>query len=347
VSRRVVLRLERPALSARIDLRVAGVLGACGLATLAAFAVGIGTGEYPIAPLEAAKAIFGTGSEAAELIVVTLRLPRVLVAILVGLAFALSGAIFQSLAQNPLVAPDIIGVNAGAALMAVAIITLGFSQALLPVGAFAGALAAALAVYLLAWKGGLSRYRLVLVGIGVNAVLVAGISFLLTRGDIYEVQRAYVWLIGSVYASDWGDVRLLLAALALLVPAALLLARALEPLQLGDELARALGTRVERARLGLVVVAVALAAVAVTVAGPVGFVAFVAPHIARRLTRASGASVLPAAAAVGGLLVLSADLVAQRAFAPLALPVGIVTALLGAPYFLYLLYRANRLGSAV
>jgi iron complex transport system permease protein len=347
MKRGAVLRLERPELSTRVDLRALWVLAALALAILAAVVTGLSIGDYPIGPVEVAKAIFGEGSEGAEFVVFGLRLPRVLAALLVGAALALSGAIFQALAQNPLVAPDIIGVNSGAALAAVAVIVLGGPFALLAPAAFAGALAAAVAIYLLAWRRGVSRYRLVLVGIGLNAVLWAGISYLLTRAEIWEVQRAYVWLVGSVYGSDWQEVGLIAAGLAVLVPGTLALARPLGALQLGDEVARALGTRVEGARLGLVVCAVALAALAVTVGGPVGFVAFVAPHIARRLVRAPGGAVLPTALAAGALLVLAADLVAQRAFAPASLPVGILTALVGAPYFLYLLTRANRLGRTV
>lgn len=344
--RRAVLRLERPVLSARVDLGALSVVAALAVAIVAASVVGLSVGDYPIGPVEVGKALIGQASEGAGFVVLTLRLPRVLAALLVGAALAMSGAIFQALARNPLVAPDIIGVNAGAALASVAVIVLGGPLALLAPAAFAGALGAAVAVYLLAWRRGLSRHRLVLVGIGVHAVLWAGISYLLTRAEIWEVQRAYVWLVGSVYGSDWQEVALIAAGLSVVVPAAFALARPLEALQLGDDVARALGARVERARLGLVVCAVALAALAVTVAGPVGFVALVAPHIARRLIKAPGAAALTGALATGALLVLAADLVAQRAFAPTSLPVGIITALVGAPYFLYLLIRAERLGRA-
>lgn len=347
--RRVTLRAGhgRGAVSARLDLRVLGVTALGTLAIVVAFVVGVGQGDFPISPGEVLATLVGQGTPQHEFIVIELRLPRILVAILVGAAFALSGAIFQSLAQNPLVAPDIIGINAGAALVAVSVIVLGLPLALLAPGAFVGALAAAIFVYLLAYRRGLSSYRLVLVGIAVNAAIGAGISYLLTRGQIDEVQRATVWLIGSVYASDWGDVTLMGLALTVLGPAAVALGRQLEALQLGDDLARGVGAPVERTRLVLVLVGVGLAALAVSVAGPIGFVAFIAPHIARRLADTSGAGALPASLAIGGLLVLVADIVAQRAFAPTSLPVGILTAILGAPYFLFLLYRANKLGNAV
>lgn len=336
-----------PVLAIRIDLRLAGMLAASAVATLVAVTVGMTVGDFPISPTEVLATLVGKGSPQHELIVLQLRLPRVLVAVLVGAAFAVSGAILQSLARNALVAPDVIGINAGAALLAVGVIVLGLPAALVAPGAFCGALGAALLLYALAYRGGVSTNRLVLVGIAVNAGLTAGISYLLTRGEIEEVQRANVWLIGSINTTDWADVRLLAVALAVLVPAGLALGRRLEALQLGDDLARALGAPVERTRLALVLIAVCLAALSVSVAGPIAFVAFVAPHLARRLAGTSGAGALPAAAAIGALLMLISDIVAQRLLAPTSLPVGIVTAVLGAPYFLYLLRRAGRLGVSV
>jgi iron complex transport system permease protein len=198
-----------------------------------------------------------------------------------------------------------------------------------------------------AWRGGLQGYRLVLVGIGVTGVLSAGINWVLTRGQIYEVAQATVWLVGSLNGRGWEHVWPLAATLALLLPAALVLGRQLETLQLGDDVARGLGVRVEHARFALIAVAVVLAAVAVSAAGPVAFAAFIAPHIARRVcTSVSPTSVLPVAAGVGALLVLASDLAGRLLFGPREIPVGIVTAVIAAPYFLYLLQRANRLGTS-
>lgn len=333
--------------SLRLDMRTAAVtVAASALATVLAV-IAMGVGDFPISPREVIATLLGEGTARQEFIVIELRMPRVLLALLVGAAFALSGAIFQSLARNPLVAPDIIGVNAGAAAVAVGIIILGLPTAALAPGAFAGALGAALLVYVLAHRRGLSTMRLVLVGIAVNALLTAVISFLLTRGEINDVQRATVWLIGSLYAADWADVRVLTVVVLVLGPAAVALGRRLEVLQLGDDLARGLGAPVQGTRMCLVVVGVGLAAVGVAVAGPIGFVAFIAPHIARRLARSTATGTLVAAMAVGALLLLASDVVAQRLFAPTALPVGVVTAMLGAPYFLYLLRRAGRSGAAL
>ncbi len=203
----------------------------------------------------------------------------------------------------------------------------------------------AVAIYLLSYKRGVTGYRLVLVGIGATAMLTSVTSYLMTRAQIYDAQRAMVWLTGSLNARGWDHVRPLVIALAVLVPVAVLLARHLRSLDLGDDAATGLGTRVEGVRSGLLLTGVALAAIAVSSAGPIGFVALVSPQIARRLVGGSSAALLPSAA-VGALLLVASDLVARRLFAPTELPVGIVTAVLGAPYLLFLLARANRIGSA-
>jgi iron complex transport system permease protein len=349
--RRVVVRVgagasSLPRMSARLDVRTLVVVGAATALALVAFMVGVGYGDFPISPGDVLATLVGRGSPEQEFIVVDLRLPRMLVSLLVGGALALSGAIFQSLARNPLVAPDIIGINAGAAVVAVAVVVLGLSSALLAPGALLGGLGAAALLYALSYRRGLSTYRLVLVGIALHAAFMAGVSYLLTRGDIFEVQRAVIWLVGSVNDSDWADVRLMGVTLGVLAPVAVVLGRQLEALQLGDDLALATGVPVERARLVLLGLAVVLAAVAVSMTGPIGFVALIAPHIARRLASSSGTGVLAASVAIGGLLVLGADIASQHLL-PTPLPVGITTTLLGAPYLLYLLRRAGRLGQAV
>jgi iron complex transport system permease protein len=240
----------------------------------------------------------------------------------------------------------VIGVSAGASLAAVTLMVLGDADAALAVllAAFGGALATGVALYALAWRGGVQGYRLVLVGIGVAALLDAGVLYVLARGQIFEVAEAYVWLVGSLNGSGWEQVWPLAAALALLAPLTLALGRSLAALQLGDDVARALGERGERARLGLLFVAIVLTGVAVAAVGPIAFVAFVAPHIARRLGGSPAPSaVLPLAAAAGALLLLAADLVAR--LGPGEIAAGVVTSIIAAPYFLYLLHRANRLGA--
>jgi iron complex transport system permease protein len=343
----VVLRSARPAVSLRFGVGSLIVLGAAVAGTIAFLAVGVGSGDYPLAPIDVLAALVGGGDESSRFVVWTLRLPRLLSAVLIGAALALSGAIFQSLARNPLVAPDIIGINAGAALAAVAVIVWGLPDGLLAPAALVGGLIASAAVYALAWRGGVAGSRLVLIGIGIGALAEAGVSYLLTRGEIFLVQEATLWLVGSLSGVGWGDVWLLVGTLAILLPATFALSRGLATLQLGDDAAAGLGLPIERSRLALVVVAVALAAACVTVAGPIAFVAFIAPHLARRLARASGSGVMPAAAAIGAMLLIGSDIVARRLFDPMDLPVGIVTVLLGAPYFLWLLVRSSRLGAGV
>lgn len=323
--------------------RAMGVSSTLVGAGLVLFAVSLSVGDFPIGLAEVLAAIVGYGSEDADFIVRTLRLPRALTAVLVGAAFGLSGAVFQSLARNPLASPDIIGITAGASAAAVfVIVVLGGAGSVVALGGFGGALATAVAIYLLAYRRGVSSYRLVLVGIGVGAVLASVTSYLLTRAELFDAQRATVWLTGSLNGRGWEHVRPVSMAMAALVPAVLVLARPLRALQLGDDTARGLGVRVEPARAALVVVAVGLAAVATASAGPVAFVAFVAAPIARRLVDAP--LTLVPAALVGAVLVLGADLVGRRIFAPTELPVGIITGIVGAPYLLWLLARANRIG---
>jgi len=257
--------------------------------------------------------------------------------------------VFQDVTRNPLVAPDVVGVAGGASLAAVALIVLGGSGAVIPIplAALAGALVSGVALYALAWRRGVQGYRVVLVGIGVAAFANAGISYVLTQGRIFEVSQAYVWLVGSLNARGWEDVRPLAAALAVLAPAILALAARADVLALGDEVARSLGLGVERTRLLLLGAAVVLTGVAVASAGPIGFVAFIAPHIARRLAHPAGAAGLLLVSAAGGsVLVLVSDLAGRLLFAPAEIPVGIVTSVIAAPYFLLLLRRGHRLGAA-
>lgn len=310
--------------------------------TLLAGLVSLAVGDYEIGIAELVRTLAGGGTLIATDVVVDNRLPRVLVGAGVGIAFAVSGMIFQRLARNPLVSPDLIGVNAGAALAAVVMITvLGSSTAWIPAGALTGSLLTASIVYLLAYRRGVAGQRLVLIGIGVTAIVGALTAYLLTLADIYTAKSALLWLSGSLAGRSWPQAVVIGGALLLLVPAAAFGTRQLRILELGDDLARALGSRVELARGLLIVVGVGLAALATAVAGPIGFVALVAPQLARRIVHGSG---LAATASIGALLVVGSDLLARELFAPVSLPVGIVTAFLGAPYLLVLLVRVQGSG---
>lgn len=341
----VVVRASRLGLSTRVHARAVVVTLALSAATFGAMAWSLTVGDFPVLITDVLATLVGAGSDDASFIVGTLRLPRGLTAVLVGALFGLSGAVFQRVARNPLATPDIIGVNAGAAAAAVlTIVVVGGGGVTVTLGALGGSLVAALAVYLLAFDRGVSGYRLVLIGIGITAMLTSVTSYLLTRAQIGDATRAMTWLTGSLNGRSWDHVWPAAVAAAVLVPVVAALARQLRLLELGDDAARGLGGRVEAARGALLLSGVALAAVATASAGPVTFVALVAPQIARRLVGGRSLALLPAAAC-GALLLTASDLVARRIVAPTELPVGVVTAVLGAPYLLYLLARSNRIGS--
>lgn len=343
MSRWLVIRGRGLPVSLRVGRRVPPVLLALGLVALAGIVISIGVGEYPIAPGDVLRTLLGSGSREFDFVVKTLRLPRALVAFLVGMALAVSGAILQGLTRNPLASPDVVGVTAGAGLGAVAALAWmpGTPWALVPVAAFGGALAAAACTYLLAWQKGSHPTRLILVGIGVAAVAHALISVILTGSRIYRVQEALIWLTGSVYGRSWESLRPLLPWLALFVPLAFLLARHLNALGLGDDVARGLGSRVEWQRGVLLLASVALASAAVATAGTVGFIGLMAPHIARRLVGPLHGGLLPTAGMAGGVITVLADLLGRTLFAPVEIPCGVITAAVGAPYFIYLLYRSR------
>jgi iron complex transport system permease protein len=335
------------AVSVRVRPRPLVALGLIAAATLAAFCLELAVGEYALPLSDVLGSLLGAGDQATDFIVLELRLPRALTALLAGLALGIAGAIFQVITRNPLASPDVIGVSTGAALGAVALIVFGDASPLaaVPLAALGGAAVAGVALLAFASSGGLQGYRIVLIGIGVAAVGQAGINYVLTRGRIFEAQAAYVWLVGSLNGRGWEHVVPLAAAVGLLVPLALVLARPLRALQLGDDVARVLGVGVERARLALLATAVALTGIAVSAAGPIAFVAFAAPHLARRATGGgSPGALLPVAGVTGALILVAADVVGRVVLAPRELPVGIVTAVLAAPYFLWLLRRANRIG---
>jgi iron complex transport system permease protein len=325
-----------------VAITLAGLLG-----TVLVAAASIALGDFPLTIREVLATLAGFGDEASEFIVWELRLPRTLTGLLVGAALGISGAITQAVARNPLASPDILGVTAGASAAAVTVIVLGGASASsflasvgLPVAALVGGLATAALVYALAYRRGIEGYRLVLVGIGVGAVAAAITSWLLVRAEIWEAAQAMVWMTGSLNARGWEHVVPVGLALLVLVPAALLLAPRLDVLQLGDDVARGLGQRVNVVRGSLIVVAVCLAAVATASAGPIIFVALVVPQICLRLV-ASSRPPLVTSAVFGALLLTAADLIAR--IAPgVELPVGIVTAVLGAPYLLFLLAHRNR-----
>ncbi len=289
------------------------------------------------------RVIWGADVAGASFTVGTLRMPRAVLAVIAGAAFGLGGVTFQTMLRNPLASPDIIGITWGASAAAtIGIVVLSLEGAQISVLAIVAGLAVALLIYVLSFKDGVAGIRLILIGIGIAAALESVTTYVLNRASQWDLQEALRWLTGSINGAAWGDVLPVLAAALVLVPVLLSQAGNLETLQLGDETASALGVRVERTRLVVVLASVGLIAFATAATGPIAFVAFLAGPIAARLV-GPGASLLVPAALVGAVLVLVADLVGQNAF-DTRFPVGVVTGVLGAPYLVYLIVRTHRAG---
>jgi iron complex transport system permease protein len=338
-------RLALPPVSGLLRPRLIAVcLGLTVLTALVA-CLSLSIGDFTIGPAGVVKALAGTGDPGNVMVVRELRLPRVGTGLLVGVAFALSGALFQTMTRNPMASPDVIGLTEGAGTAVVAAIVFGWDGGLgTQTLGLLGGLASALVVYLLAWRGGTTGYRIILVGIGVSWMCMSATDYLLTRGGEFQAQAALGWLVGNLNGRDWSQTVPLAIALVVLGPAALGLGRQLRTLQLGDDVAGGLGTPVQWVRLGLMVVGVGLIAFGTAAAGPVAFVSLMAPQIAQRL--AGSAWPPPITSAVtGALVVAGADLVARVLIPGTELPVGIVTGVLGAPVLLWLLVRVNRAGS--
>jgi iron complex transport system permease protein len=337
------LTIRSSAISFRLERRAIALALLLLAISFFALILNVGRGEYPIAGIDIIKTLFGidTGNPDHTFVVRELRLPRSLVAFVVGVALAISGTIFQGITRNPLADPSIIGIDTGASLAAVTVIVLFPSTPtyLLPISAFVGALTVAALIYWLAWNEGSSPILLILMGIGLSAIASAFTSLVITFGNIYDVNAALVWLAGSVYGRTWEQFLSLLPWAIVFVPMAFVLARHLNVLNLGDDVAKGLGSRLEWQRGLLVIVAVALAGASVATAGTIGFVGLIAPHVGRQLVGANHQGLLPVSALMGGLLVVIADLLGKTLFAPVEIPCGIMTAAIGAPYFLYLLIR--------
>ena len=342
----LVIRSRHFRMSFRLERRVPAVLLTLLLVTLAAIALNVGQGEYAIPPLEVLKTILGLETDNSDypFVVNTLRLPRTIVAYLAGIGLAISGTILQGVIRNPLADPSLIGINAGASLAAVTLIVLVPSLPLfaLPLSAFGGALAVSVLIYWLAWDKGSSPIRLILIGVGLDAISRALTTLMVTFGEINSVNQALVWLAGSVYGRTWEHVWSLLPWLVVLVPLAFVLAKQLNALNLGDDVARSLGSQVEWQRGLLLLVSVALVGASVATAGTIAFVGLIAPHLGRQLVGPTHEGLIPVSALMGGLIVVLADWLGRVLFAPIELPCGVITASVGAPYFLYLLIRNRK-----
>ncbi|MBA2870326.1 iron complex transport system permease protein [Anoxybacillus calidus] len=319
------------------------------IASVVVFIISVGSGEMYISPMNVVKALMGNGSEMDEVVIHTFRLPRIITALLVGMCLAVAGAILQGMIRNPLASPDVLGITGGAAVAVVTFFALFSDQNnsltisihWLPLGAFLGATIAALLVYILAWKNGIAPMRLVLIGIGVSAFMQACTTLLMLLGPIYRASQANVWITGSVYGASWKQVALLAPWAMILLIISFISARKMNIQELGDEIAMGAGVSLQKQRVFLLLLSTALTGGAVAFAGGIGFVGLMAPHMARRLVGSSFGALLPVAALLGAILVMLADLVGRMLFAPLEIPAGVFTASIGAPYFIYLLYKSR------
>ncbi len=317
--------------------------------TMLAVIISTGIGDMQIAPWKVVSVFFGGGSSIDQLVVTSFRLPRILIALLAGMALAVAGGILQGMIRNPLASPDIIGVTGGAGAAVVAFLTifsnkdntLMVSIKWLPVAAFIGAAVIAFLVYFLAWKKGVSPVRLVLIGIGISALTQACTTLLMIMGPIYRASQANIWITGTVNGSDWQDVWILLPWSIIFIFLSFMITRQLNIQELGEEVATSAGANVQRQRFILLLMSTALVGGAVAFAGGIGFVGLMAPHMARRLVGSSFGALLPVAALIGGLLVMLADLIGRTLFLPLEVPAGVFTAAIGAPYFIYLLFKTR------
>ncbi|MBM7572759.1 FecCD family ABC transporter permease [Aquibacillus albus] len=338
----ISVRSKSGSISCQLNKKTLYIFTILFLFSLLIFVISLSVGSSHIHPLAVIKHLFGYGSGEYDFTINTLRLPRVLLAFLVGSALGVSGLILQGIVRNPLASPDIIGITGGASVGAVIFIVYfvgAISIKLMPLAALLGATIVSIIVYSLSWKKGVTPIRLVLIGIGVAAAANAIVTMFIVLSDTFATTRAYLWLTGSLYGANLQDVLSMLPWVLIFIPVSLLFSRTMDVKELGDDVALGLGVNVQLQRLLLLFISVSLAGAAVAFAGGIGFVGLIAPHIARMLAGRSFAGLVPTSALIGGIIVMVADIVARTAFLPLDIPAGVFTSGIGAPFFIYLLYR--------
>jgi iron complex transport system permease protein len=326
-----------------VDRRRWPVLGAMAIVLAGLALLDLCSGRFATTPADVLAILIGqpAADPRAAFVVEILRLPRLLVAVMAGAALAVSGLLLQAVTHNPLAAPGLIGVNGGAsaAVVALLLVVPEVPPQYYPFAALAGALLAGGAVYALSWNNGVSSTRFLLIGVGTAALCAALTTGLITFAAPNDAQAALIWLVGSLHGRSWDEVSMLAPWLALLLPAVILSARALDALTLGHDIAAGVGVQVRLVTAVALFASAALASASVATVGALGFVGLIAPHIARALIGARHGTLMAATAATGAIIVLAADLVGRVAFEPVTIPAGIVTALIGVPYFLWLLLR--------
>lgn len=322
-----------------IGTKAAWAIPAAAVLLVIGLLVGMGSGTVQVSPTEIVEALRAGRTHEMYTILYDIRLPRVVVGALAGINLALAGAILQGVLRNPLADPGLLGVTAGAGLAGMVIMILFPAQMMwVPPAAFVGAMAATFMVYGIAWRHGVSPLRLVLAGVAL-AAFFGGFMTLLTFFYSERVQGTVGWMAGGFSGRSWDYVLLILPYTALGLTATMFATKSLTLLSFGDDVARSLGVRVERTRILLLTLAALLAASAVSVAGMLGFVGLIVPHIARLIVGGDFARSVPLAVLLGAVLILFADTFARTAFSPIEVPVGVLMSFIGAPFFLYLLRK--------
>lgn len=323
------------------------IIGILMVLIFATFLVSLNMGSLSIKPLDVIKTLVGQGSKSHEIAIFKLRLPRIVIGILVGTALAIAGTILQGVTKNDLADSGILGINSGAALFVVIYIYImngnvydGISNMTIftmPIVALSGAIFGAFLIYILAWKNGINSSRLLLIGIGINVAFTSLLTIFQLRFTTQEFNRVMAWTSGSIWGASWKYVLAVLPFILIFTLLTIYKSRYLDVLNLGDEVATGLGIEVEKESRKLIIYAVILAGVATSVAGSIGFLGLVAPHIARKLVGPKHKKLIPTAALVGSLILLVSDTIARNLIAPMEIPVGIVVAIIGVPYFIYLM----------
>ncbi|MCL2892925.1 iron-enterobactin ABC transporter permease [Brenneria tiliae] len=329
-------------ISGRFSRRVIGINGILTIASALLVILAISLGTLQLSPFDIWQALNGKGEPGTVTVVTQWRAPRAVMALLLGAGLGVSGAIFQSIIRNPLGSPDIIGFSSGAytgALVTIILLNGGYYE--IASGAVTGGVITAAAVYLLAWREGIVGFRLIIVGIAISAILAAFNTWLIITGSLESVMTAALWGTGSLNGVTWAKGQPAVVIIPIGIASALLMGKRLQLLEMGDDSARSLGVNAEASRLWLMLFGVILTAVVTATAGPISFIALAAPQIARRLMRASSVPLF-SSAMIGAILLLSADIVAQHAFARVQLPVGAVTVSIGGIYLIWLLIRESR-----
>lgn len=302
-------------------------------------ALRIGTVKYSTSEI---FSIFSKESSTVKTIVLNLRLPRVILGIIIGMCLAASGSILQAVMHNPLADPGIIGVSSGASVAATAIILIfPHLTSSLPLFAFAGAAISCLLIYILAWNKGIDPVRIVLSGVAINTIF-GGITSMFQLLNTEDLGQVLAWLNGSLSGKSWSEVKILSIYALIGLILAVFSIRSCNALQLGDDMAKNLGININLTRIALSAIAAFLAASTVAMVGMIGFVGLIVPHIARMLVGSDYKMMMPTAMLLGSVVVVFADTIGRTAFGILEVPLGIVMAVLGGPFFLYLLRKGGK-----